>query len=70
MRELMKDVMKPKDTCSICDAEYNPDEGGVQGYFGIMPVTFCVWCHSSMTDMVFREHNIDPDDLRCGMSRK
>jgi TRAP-type C4-dicarboxylate transport system permease small subunit len=28
------------------------DEGWVQGYFGILPVSFCVWCYSSMLDMV------------------
>ena len=24
------------------------------GYFGICPVAFCVWCLSSMTDMVIK----------------
>ena len=30
-----------KDTCSICDSKYDEDAGGIQGHFGILPVTFC-----------------------------
>ena len=40
------------DKCNICGADYNPDCGGVQGEFGILPVTFCEWCLASMVDMV------------------
>ena len=56
--ELNTKVFEPKDCCSICDSEYNDDEGGIQGYFGMMPVTFCVWCFTSMVDMV---HQMDED---------
>ena len=28
------------------------DAGDVIGYFGIAPVAFCVWCYSSILDMV------------------
>ncbi len=45
-------ALLPKSVCSICESEYDGDEGGIQGYFGIMPVTFCVWCYSSIIDMV------------------
>jgi hypothetical protein len=38
--------------CSICDIDYNEEEGGIQGYFGILPVTFCCWCYSSLVDMI------------------
>jgi len=44
--------LEPKLYCSICDSEYDEDAGGIQGYFGIMPVTFCCWCYSSIVDMV------------------
>ena len=44
--------LEPKDTCSICDSKYDEDAGGIQGYFGILPVTFCEWCYSSICDMV------------------
>jgi uncharacterized protein (DUF983 family) len=45
-------ALQPKDECSICSSDITEDEGGVQGYFGILPVTFCVWCYTSMLDMV------------------
>lgn len=51
-KELLTKAFTPKDICSICDSEYDADEGGIQGHFGIMPVTFCVWCYSSIVDMV------------------
>jgi hypothetical protein len=47
--------LEPKDTCSICDSPYDEDAGGIQGYFGIMPVTFCEWCYSSMYDMIAQD---------------
>ena len=40
--------------CSICDAPIEEDNGDIVGYFGICPVAFCVWCLSSMTDMVIK----------------
>ena len=43
--------LEPKEECSICDSKYDEEEGGVQGYFGILPVTFCTWCLRSMIDM-------------------
>ena len=38
--------------CSICDSELEEDE--LRGNFGILPVGFCVWCMSSITDMVIQ----------------
>jgi len=72
MRELTKDLMQPKDTCSICGCDYDEDEGGIQGYFGIMPVTFCVWCYASIQDMVIQDLDLQSNnfDDECGMSRK
>ena len=40
--------------CDICDAEIEQDNGDIVGNFGICPVAFCVWCVSSMTDMVIQ----------------
>jgi hypothetical protein len=48
--------------CSICSSDYTDDEGGVQGYFGIMPVSFCVWCYSSIIDMVKQELDIKDEE--------
>ena len=44
--------IEPKEVCSICGGEYSEDYGGIKGYFGIIPVTFCEWCVPSMIDMV------------------
>jgi len=43
--------------CSVCSCEFTDDEGGVQGYFGILPVAFCPTCYSSMYDMVQQDMN-------------
>ena len=40
--------------CNICDSEIDQDNGDIVGSFGICPVQFCVWCLSSMTDMVIQ----------------
>jgi hypothetical protein len=37
--------------CSVCSCDFTEDEGGVLGYFGILPVAFCPTCFSSMIDM-------------------
>ena len=45
--------------CNICDSEIEEDNGDVVGNFGISPVSFCVWCVSSMTDMVIQMNGFD-----------
>lgn len=37
--------------CSTCSCEYTDDEGGVQGYFGILSVSFCPTCFACLMDM-------------------
>ena len=49
--------------CSICDSPIEEDNGDVIGYFGISPVAFCVWCMSSMTDMVIQCQGFDDIDI-------
>ena len=40
-------------TCNICEGEADlENEGGVQGYIGILPFALCVWCHAGIVDMV------------------
>ena len=51
------------DKCSICDSEIEEDNGDIKGYFGICPVAFCVWCLSSMTDMVIQLNGLDDIDM-------
>ena len=55
--------MRIEDKCSICDSEIEEDNGDVIGYFGISPVAFCVWCMSSMTDMVIQCQGFDDIDI-------
>ena len=38
--------------CSVCQCDFTDDEGGIQGYIGIIPVAFCPTCYSGMCDMV------------------
>ena len=40
--------------CNICNSKIEQDNGDIIGNFGISPVAFCVWCLSSMTDMVIQ----------------
>ncbi len=38
--------------CSICGSDMDLEgRGGIAGVFGIIPVAFCEWCYSSLTDM-------------------
>ena len=48
--------------CNICDSEIEEDNGDIVGQFGISPVSFCVWCVSSMTDMVIQLNGFDDID--------
>ena len=52
MKENINVGFEPSDECSICGNEYDESCGGVQGHFGVTPVTFCEWCYSSIYDMV------------------
>ena len=47
--------------CSVCSCDYSDDEGGIQGNFGILPVSFCPTCFSCMCDMAAQYLDIDPD---------
>ena len=38
--------------CNACSCEYTDDEGGIEGNFGILPMSFCPTCFSCMCDMV------------------
>ena len=40
--------------CNICDSKIDEDQGDIVGYFGICKTSFCVWCLSSITDMVIQ----------------
>ena len=38
--------------CSVCQCDFTDDEGGIQGYLGIIPVAFCPTCYAGIFDMV------------------
>ena len=38
--------------CSVCHCDFTDDEGGIQGYIGILPASFCPTCLSGVIDMV------------------
>jgi len=52
--------------CSVCKCEFSiEDEGGIDGFFGILPVAFCPTCLSCMCDMAEQLNHFDeelPDD--------
>jgi hypothetical protein len=54
--------LKPNDECNICGSEYDAECGGVQGHFGVTPVTFCEWCYSSVIDMASQHLGLDEMD--------
>ena len=49
--------------CNICDSPIEEDNGDIVGSFGISPVAFCVWCLSSMTDMVIQMHGFNDIEM-------
>jgi hypothetical protein len=39
--------------CTVCACDFSIEsEGGVDGFFGVIPIHFCPTCFSSMCDMV------------------
>ncbi len=38
--------------CNVCQCDFTDDEGGIQGYLGILPVAFCPTCFAGLCDMV------------------
>ena len=49
--------------CNICSATIDEQVGDINGYFGILPISFCVWCMSSMTDMVIQMNGFNDIDM-------
>ena len=40
--------------CCTCGSPIDEEAGDIRGYFGMLPMAFCVWCISSLTDMVIQ----------------
>jgi len=50
-------------TCSVCRCEFTDNEGGIDGYFGSLPVHFCPTCFSCMCDMASQYIDTEEDEL-------
>jgi len=48
--------------CSICGCDYDEEAGGLQGYFGILPVTLCEFCLPCMMDMADQLNELGEED--------
>ena len=49
--------------CTVCKTDFCLNsEGGVEGYWGILPVAFCPTCTSCAIDMVQQLVDYDMDD--------
>jgi sucrose-6-phosphate hydrolase SacC (GH32 family) len=52
-----------KNNCNVCSCDFTDDEGGVNGYFGMLPVKFCPTCFSCMIDMAQQYLDISDTEL-------
>ena len=52
-------MMDTETKCSICSTDIDEENGDVVGNFGMLPTAFCVWCYSSVTDMVIQLSGFD-----------
>ena len=52
-------MMDTETKCSICSTDIDEENGDVVGNFGMLPTAFCVWCYSSVTDMVIQLNGFD-----------
>ena len=51
------------DECRTCGSPIDEEQGDTLGNFGILPVAFCVWCMSSMTDMIIQRYGFDDIEI-------
>jgi hypothetical protein len=49
--------------CNVCSCDFTEDEGGVVGYFGMLPVAFCPTCYSCMHSMVTQDLELSGEEL-------
>ena len=49
--------------CCTCGSPIDEEQGDTLGYFGILPVAFCVWCMSSITDMIIQRYGFDDIEI-------
>lgn len=49
--------------CTICQCDFTDDEGGIQGYLGILPVAFCPTCFAGLCDLMRQLDDREWEDL-------
>jgi hypothetical protein len=50
--------------CTICHSHYDLNlEGGIEGYLGIIPVSFCSSCFTGIVSMVEEVAGVSLDDI-------
>ena len=49
--------------CNVCQCDFTDDEGGIQGYLGILPVAFCPTCFAGLCDMAGQMNQREWEDL-------
>ena len=50
--------------CSICDSDFDLDDGGVTSNFGIIPAAFCPTCLPCIFDLVYElEAELEEDQV-------
>lgn len=37
--------------CTICESEFSDSQGGINGYIGELPVSFCPFCLNGILEM-------------------
>ncbi len=42
--------------CDTCGSNFNDEEEGVSGLFGMVPMAFCQTCYSSIVEMVIKTY--------------
>lgn len=47
-----QEYLEENHKCSVCQCDFTDDEGGINGYIGILPASFCPTCLSGVIDMV------------------
>jgi len=61
-------MKEQKEICSICEGDFDLDgEGGITGDLGMLPVAFCPFCLSGVTDLA--EQLMEGEEMDIELAR-